>query len=90
MEARVVLCSAIRNKMGFLTDHEVAVLAADPSERLGVLLVRCHQGRFMAPAQDVPGLIAAVEAGGWSVRDVSLHPQHSAWRSYGLLAQQGA
>ena len=83
-----VLCDAIR-EMGFLDTAGVARLATDPNERLGVLLVRCHQGRFMAPAQDVPGLIEAVTTGGWSVRDVSLHSDHSAWRRLGLLAQQG-
>jgi hypothetical protein len=82
-----VLRAAIK-RMGFLSQEEITILAQDKSSRLDLLLVRCHQGRFLAPAQDVRGLIEAVEAGGWSVRDVSLPPEHSAWRRHGLAVQR--
>jgi ribosomal protein S27AE len=53
-----------------LTKADVAGLGACPVHRLAQLLIRWHEGRAVAGAQDVAGLIAATEAGGWCVRDV--------------------
>ena len=72
--------TAALDRMGFLTEPEVAALAADPKTRLLWLLVRCNGGRFSCPAQDVKHFIALVERrdptdslplGEW-VRDVSI------------------
>ena len=63
---------AVERNFGFLDYLQVETIAKDDATRLQLLLVRCHEGRFLAPAQDVAGLIEAVEKGGWYVRDVSL------------------
>ena len=58
---------------GFLTQQDVAALAGHSVSRLWPLLVRCHGGRFVAPAQDVAHFIELIERapGGDFVRDVS-------------------
>jgi hypothetical protein len=56
---------------GFVTAAQLAWLAVHPTSRLWLMLVRCHGGRFMTPAQDVAHFIACAEAGGDGVRDVS-------------------
>jgi hypothetical protein len=66
LRARVV-----RDAFGFVSKPEVEALAAHPVSRLWPLLVRCGGSRFVAAAQDVATLIAAVEASGDYVRDVS-------------------
>jgi hypothetical protein len=54
---------------GFLTDSEVPLLIAiDP---LCLLLVRCQQCRFLAPANQLQHIITALEFAGDYVRDVS-------------------
>lgn len=54
---------------GFITEAQLPqVINAD---RLCLLLVRCGQCRFMAPAQDVAFLLTCIEAGGDYRRDVS-------------------
>jgi hypothetical protein len=63
--------TAVRERGGYITGPELAVLAVDPSERLTPWLVRCGRCRFLAASQDVPFIIAAVEAAGDYVRDVS-------------------
>jgi hypothetical protein len=54
----------------YLTDRTLAELAA--RDRLRQVLVRCGGCRFIAPAQDAARIIAAVEASGDYVRDVSI------------------
>lgn len=51
-----------RLRLGFLDDTEIAVLAADPTHRLTLVLVRCGRSRFVAPAQDVAHLISIIAA----------------------------
>ena len=54
---------------GFITKSDVPdVIKMSP---LQLLLVRCGGCRFLAPAQDVNKLIAAIEQAGDYVRDVS-------------------
>ena len=68
-----VIEQARKTAGGFLKDTDVAVIAADPATRLQMLLVRCGNGRFMAPAQDVKHFIDLIERPeGDYVRDVSL------------------
>jgi len=55
---------------GFLSESTLARLAQ--VDRLRLVLVRWHQGRCLTPAQDAAGLIAAAEAGGWTVRAISI------------------
>jgi hypothetical protein len=59
------------DRCGFVTAADVGQLAAHPMSRLWPLLVRCGGCRFVAPAQDVAVLIAAVTGAGDYVRDVS-------------------
>lgn len=61
----------IRDRHGFVTEAEVALLALHGTSRLWPLLVRCGGCRFLASSQDVAVLIAAVTASGDYVRDVS-------------------
>lgn len=69
----------IQRQHGFLTETEVAALAGRDSTRLTQVLVRCGGSRFTCAAQDAARLIAAVEASGDYVRDVSLHPDSTLW-----------
>src|SRR3990167_10476393 len=72
----------VRKNGGFLTEGDVALLAADPETRLSLLLVRCGGGRFLAPADQVKHFIAIIEENnnfceehfskGDYIRDVSL------------------
>ena len=72
-QGRVTMYRARRDRAGFLTEADVAAIAADPATRLTKLLVRCQGGRFLAPAQDVAHFISIIEASGLDhVRDVSL------------------
>ena len=56
-----IMGRATLERFGFLTDLEVAEIAADPETRLELLLVRCGGGRFLAPAQDVAHFIEIIE-----------------------------
>ena len=66
------LRTAARDEGGFLTAELVAELAGCETFRLFQLLIRWHQGRAVVAAQDVASIITATEAGGWTVRDVSI------------------
>lgn len=63
----------VRDRMGFLSETDVAALAGDPVSRLWPVLVRCGGCRFTAPAQDIKHLIEIVtrEKSDY-VRDVAL------------------
>lgn len=68
----LVLERCARDAGGFLRDTDVELVAADPTTRLTLLLVRCGGCRFLAPAQDVAHLIAIIERDGTDyIRDVS-------------------
>jgi len=54
---------------GFVTEKQMPELIA--IDRLAPLLVRCGGKRFTCAAQDLAPMLAAVEAGGDYVRDVS-------------------
>lgn len=72
-DGRLVLERVQRERYGFLLDHEIEMVAADPRTRLQLLLVRCGCGRFLAPAQDVAHYISIIERDGVDyVRDVSI------------------
>jgi hypothetical protein len=72
-KGRMIIQRAQRDRGGFLTEDDVAKIAADPTTRLTCLLVRCDGGRFMAPAQDVKHFIAIIERTDMDrVRDVSV------------------
>jgi uncharacterized protein (DUF1786 family) len=55
------MAKARAERGGYLKDTDVAVIAADPNTRLELLLVRCGNGRFLAPAQDVAHFVAIIE-----------------------------
>jgi hypothetical protein len=69
--ASAALVAAVATQYGFLTEAQVREMATT-EDRLTLVLVRCGGKRFMAPAQDVEAMIAAVEATGDYVRDCSL------------------
>jgi len=73
------LFQTIQQQHGFLTETEVAALAGRDSTRLTQVLVRCGGSRFTCAAQDAARLIAAVEASGDYVRDVSLPAGSPLW-----------
>lgn len=58
---------------GFITTHDVDELVR--LHRLCPVLVRCGGKRFTCAVQDVKAMIAAVEAAGDYVRDVSVSSQ---------------
>lgn len=73
MSGAQIISEARAQRFGFLSEDQVARIAADPATRTAVLLVRCGGGRFTCPAQDVKHFIGIIEAnGGDYVRDVSL------------------
>lgn len=61
----------MRDRLGFVTEAEVSLLAQHATSRLWQLLVRCGGCRFVAAAQDVAVISAAIAARGDYVRDVS-------------------
>jgi hypothetical protein len=72
-KGRLVIQRAQRERAGFLSEDDVAKIAADPTTRLTPLLVRCGGGRFTCPAQDVKHFIAIIERTDMDcVRDVSI------------------
>ena len=58
--------------LGYVTESDVKTLGDSPKYRLTRLLVKCGGARFVAPAQDIPTLIAAIESNGDYVRDVQI------------------
>lgn len=64
------LALKIHQQAGFITAEDLVDLAR--LSRLTPCLIRWHEGRATAPAQDVARLIDATTRGGWCVRDVSL------------------
>ena len=64
------LIDRIVKEGGFFTKADLAELAK--LDRLRMVLVRFHQGRFLIAAQSCADAIEAIEKGGWTVRDVSL------------------
>ncbi len=69
MDAFTLYLSERAPEGGFIRDVDLPGIIA--GDRLRVLLVRCGATRFMASAQNIAGMIAAVEASGDYVRDVS-------------------
>lgn len=51
--------------------NEKQLQAVIRQERLKPILIRCHEGRMTAPAQDVPGIVKALQGAGWGIRDLS-------------------
>ena len=62
----------MRDQGGFLKPEDVEYIASTDYGRLTPLLVRFHEGRLTAPAQDVNAIISGLTVAGWCVRDVSL------------------
>lgn len=68
-----VLAAVRRERCGFLTAGELAMVAADARTRLTLVLVRCGACRFVVPADQAAHLIGIIEREGTDyVRDVSL------------------
>ena len=68
---KTMIATAKAHDYGFLNEHKVAIVAADPDTRLFPLLIRFGGFRAVVPANQVASMIATVEAGGDYVRDVS-------------------
>ena len=69
-----------RQSCGFLSAEHVAILAADPLERMRNVLVRCGAKRFICTAQDTASMIEMVESQDDYVRDVSIPASDPFWR----------
>ena len=65
----------LRDRFGFVSASEVELLAGHNVSRLWQLLVRCGGCRFLAAAQDVAVISAALTNAGDYVRDVSFPVQ---------------
>lgn len=60
-------------RLGFLREEEIAILATDPATHTTRLLVRCGGCRFIASADQTPHLINIITREGSDyVRDVAL------------------
>ena len=69
-----VIQTAIKEKCGFITDADLPAVIAE--DRLQMMIVRCGNGRFVCPAQDVAHFIAIIEKEGSDyIRDVSIYTQ---------------
>jgi hypothetical protein len=73
-----VIYLAKRDRVSFLTEADLRVIATDPNTHGTLILVRCGGGRFLAPADQVEFLVEAirqaykVHGGGYYVRGYSL------------------
>lgn len=75
-DPQALRAAVTRDRFGFVTSAELALLAAHPHSRLWLLLVRCGSCRFLASAQDVTHLCAIIAADHRDyVRDVSFPAQ---------------
>lgn len=69
----------IKENDGFLRDIDLKLLAEQ--DRLRMILVRCGNGRFLAPAQDVKHFIDIIERDKSDyIRDISLPTSDPIWR----------
>jgi hypothetical protein len=67
-----VIQTAIKEKCGFITEAQLPAVIAE--DRLQMIIVRCGNGRFVCPAQDVAHFIAIIEKEGSDyIRDVSIY-----------------
>lgn len=65
---------------GFLTETDLKFIVEQ--DRLRLILVRCGNGRFLCPAQDVAHFIGIIERDGQDyVRDVSLPTSDPIWKT---------
>jgi hypothetical protein len=72
LDVPTLLGRVYRERCGYFLESDIELLAKHPTGRLQPVLVRCGSRRFVCPAQDVAGMIAAVEAAGDYVRDCSI------------------
>lgn len=74
MSGAQIISEARSTTFGFLSEAQVERLAADPATRMTPVLVRCGNGRFTCPAQNVAHFVGIIENsnGEDHVRDVSL------------------
>ena len=71
LDVAVFRARILSDRLGFLTDRELARLAAHSEGRLTQVLVRAGCCRFTCAAQDVAHLERCLTAGGDYIRDVS-------------------
>ena len=69
----------VKSNGGFMNETDIDIIAHH--DRLRMVLVRCGNGRFLCPIQDVKHFMAIVQRDGQDhVRDVSLPSTDSIWR----------
>ena len=67
------LHAASVDQLGFITERQLQIIAADPATRLRLILVRCGGCRFLAPADQCQHVIDIITREGSDyVRDVSI------------------
>jgi hypothetical protein len=72
--------SVAKERGGFLDNLGIETIARE--DRLRLLLVRCGNGRFLAPAQDVKHFIAIIERDNQDyIRDVALPTNDPIWKT---------
>ena len=70
---RAAVDASVKARYGFVDARDLAIMAAHPTRRLTLILVRMGACRFIAPAQDCKAIIDALEAAGDYCRDASLY-----------------
>ena len=71
--------SVAKTNGGFLDRLGIETIARE--DRLRLLLVRCGNGRFLCPAQDVDHFIQIIDRDGQDyIRDVSLPTSDPVWK----------
>jgi hypothetical protein len=71
--------SVVKKNGGFLTHTDVEIIAHH--DRLRLILVRCGNGRFLTPAQDVKHFTEIIARDGQDyVRDLSLPTSDPIWK----------
>lgn len=66
-----IIQEALKDRLGFITENELPEVVKE--NRLQEILVRCGNGRFIAPAQDVKHFIDIIERDKQDyIRDVSI------------------
>jgi hypothetical protein len=79
MNDDVTILKKILEQEGFVNAPQLAALSrlAQDSKsyvfdaRLGMMVIRAHEGRALAPVQDADTVASALSNGGMSIRDVS-------------------
>lgn len=86
MTGAEVLANAKRERMGFLTEVDMAIIASDSKTKTTLVLVRCGGGRFLATADQAQHFINLIEQSGRTVNSATGHGETDYVRDISLPA----